>query len=128
MHPLLLAMLSIVITLVKNIIFPLIFFAMILNVVGFISPKFDLGKLAGLFKDVAMGIMSVVMTVFVGLSGYWGWPGRLLDGMTVKTGQDGGRYLYPVSGQDIGRYHGRDAGDFSYLKNGIGLVGVLIMF
>ena len=127
-HPLVFAALSIATTLMKNIIFPLIYFATILKVVSYISPRFNLEKLSGLGKDIAMGLLGITMAVFVGLLGIAGVGTSMIDGLTLKAAKLATGTFVPVIGRSLADALESILGTSLLLKNGIGLIGVIAIF
>jgi stage III sporulation protein AE len=82
MHPVIYVSLNIIATLIQNIVFPLIFCAAILGIVSSLSERFQVSRLADLFRDGSMLLTGLLLTIFTGIlgssggsrSGYrWGW-------------------------------------------------------
>ncbi|MEW6424228.1 MAG: stage III sporulation protein AE [Bacillota bacterium] len=84
-HPVILGTLTVLGTLTKNIVLPLIFFAAVLSIVGNLSPQFRVSHLAGLLKTVALGILGVFGTIFLGVLVIRGVAGGVGDGIALRT-------------------------------------------
>ena len=72
--PVILATLSIFGTLIKDVVLPC-FFVAILGIVGNLSERFKVSNLADLLKTVAMGLMGVFSTIFLGVLAIQGVAG-----------------------------------------------------
>jgi len=127
-HPAMLMMLGIVTTLIKTVVFPLIYFMAILNIVSYISPNFKVNRLAGLFKDLSLGLMGIVLTVFVGFLGMQGLAGSVADGLTIKAAKFATGAFIPVVGKSLADALDTVIGTSLILKNGIGIFGVMVIF
>lgn len=127
-HPLVLAGLSMAMLLIRNFIFPLIYFATVLKVVSYISPRFNLEKLSALGKDIALGILGITMAVFIGLLGIAGVSSSTIDGLTLKAAKMATGTFIPVIGRSLADALDGILGTSLLLKNGIGLLGVIAIF
>lgn len=127
LHPAMLFVLSLLLNMMKNIIFPLIYFNAVLRLVGHISPRFNLDKMAGLFKDVALGIMSISLTLFIAFLGLMGVAGATLDGLAVKAAKAASGIFIPIVGRSMADALDSVIGTTLILKNAIGVIGVLII-
>lgn len=127
-HPLVLAGLTMATFLIRHIIFPFIYFATVLKVVSYISPKFNLEKLSGLGKDIALGLLGITMSVFLGVLGIAGVGSSTLDGLTLKVAKMATGTFVPVIGRSLADALDGILGTSLLLKNGIGLIGVLGIF
>lgn len=85
LHPVILGSLTVIGTLTKNVVLPLIFFAAVLGAVGNLSAGFRVSHLAGLLKTVALGILGVFGTVLLGILAIRGVSGGVGDGITLRA-------------------------------------------
>ncbi|HHT64358.1 MAG: stage III sporulation protein AE [Bacillota bacterium] len=127
-HPAMIIMLGFVTMMIKTIIFPFIYFMAVLNIVGHIAPSFKVSRLAGLFKDLSVGFLGIVMTVFVGFLGMQGLAGSVADGLTVKAAKFATGAFIPVVGKSLADALDTVIGTSLILKNGIGILGVIVVF
>lgn len=127
-HPAMLMILGVSTNMIKVVIFPLIYFSVVLNIVSHISPQLKVNRLAGIFKDLAMGFFGIVMTIFVGFLGMQGLAGSVADGLTVKAAKFATGAFIPVVGKSLADALDTVIGTSLILKNGIGLLGVIIIF
>ncbi|WP_089611356.1 stage III sporulation protein AE [Dehalobacterium formicoaceticum] len=127
-QPTMVMMLSFSTFMIKTVVFPLIYFMAVLNIVSQISPHFKVTRLAGLFKDVSMGLFGIVMTVFVGFLGMQGLAGSVANGLTLKAAKFATGAFIPVVGRSLADAMDTVIGTSLILKNGIGIVGVIGIF
>ncbi|MGI6066544.1 MAG: stage III sporulation protein AE [Bacillota bacterium] len=127
-QPVMVVILTLAITIIKTVIFPMIYFMVILNVVSHISPEFKVNRLAGLFKDLAIGLLGIVMTIFVGFLSLQGITGAVADGLTFKAAKFAAGVFIPVVGKSLADAMDTVIGTSLILKNGIGILGVIVIF
>jgi len=126
-NPMILAAISIMMFLMKNIIFPLIYFSAILRLVSNISPNFNVDKMAGLFKDISLGIMSVCLTVFIAFLGLSGLASASMDGLAVKAAKSATGVFIPIVGKSLADALDSVLGTALVLKNTVGILGVVVI-
>ncbi len=126
-HPFMMVALGVITTIISTIIFPLIYFYAVLSIVSHISEKFKVNQLAGLIKDVTMGIMMLCMTLFVGALGFQGVTGVVADTLTLRTAKFLTGSFIPVVGGMLADALEAVVGTSILLKNAIGIIGVLII-
>lgn len=127
-HPAMVAMLGFATMMIKNVVFPFIYFMAVLNIVSHISPNFKVSRLAGLFKDLSLATLGIVMTVFVGFLGMQGLAGSVADGLTIKATKFAAGAFIPVVGRYLSEALDTVIGTSLILKNGIGMMGVIVIF
>lgn len=127
LHPAMLYVLSFTLKLMGSVVFPLIYFNAILKLIGQISPKFNLDKMAGLFKDIAMGVMSVTLTLFTAFLGLMGIAGVSLDGLAAKAVKTATGVFVPIVGRGIADALDSVASTTLLMKNSIGVIGCLVL-
>ncbi len=126
-NPLILTALSLMVDLINNFIFPLIYFSAILRLLGQISPRFNIDKLARLFRDIALGVMGVMTAVFIALIGILGVGTASFDGLTVKAAKSATGIFIPVVGRSLADAIDSVLGTALQLKNIVGIAGVLVL-
>ncbi len=127
-HPAMIMMLGLATTVIKTVVFPLIYFMAVLNIVSQISPAFKVNRLAGLFKDLSLGLLGIVMTVFVGFLGMQGLASSVTDGLAIKAAKTAAGAFIPVVGRSLAEAMDTVVGTSLILKNGIGIFGVIVIF
>lgn len=127
-HPLIFGSITVIGTVVKIIIFPLLFFAAILNVLSYLSEKFQVSRLADLMKTAAMMVMGLCSTVFLGLLAIKGVAGSVTDGVAIRTAKFATDAFIPVVGGMFSDALDAVIGSSLLIKNAVGLAGVVVIF
>jgi stage III sporulation protein AE len=127
-HPIMVLVLGLLSTVVKNVIIPLIFFSAILGFVNSISDRFQVSRLAGLFRQVSITLVMLLMTVFIGVISVQGVAGSIADGVALRTVKFATDAFIPVVGGMFSDAIEAVIGGALLLKNAVGLVGVIIIF
>lgn len=83
--PVLIMIVGVAATVIKNVFVPLIFLSTSLSIVNNISDRLHLGKLADLVKKTGLIIIGSTMTLFIGILAIQGPIGAVVDGVTNKT-------------------------------------------
>jgi stage III sporulation protein AE len=125
MHPVIYVSLNIIATLIQNIVFPLIFCAAILGIVSSLSERFQVSRLADLFRDGSMLLTGLLLTVFTGILGVQGVAGAVTDGVGLRTVKYLTGAVVPVVGGVLTDAVDAVAGCSLFIKNAVGIVGVL---
>lgn len=125
--PVILATVGIFGTLIKNIILPLLFFVAILGIVNNLSDKFKVSNLADLLKGVAMGLMGVFSTIFLGILTIQGVAGAVGDSVTFKTAKFGVDAFVPVVGGVLSDALAAVVSSSLLIKNAVGIAGVAVI-
>lgn len=127
-HPLTLLVLSTISTLIKNVVFPMIFFATLLGLANNISSRVEVSKLAELLKQWSIGLLGLFFTVFLGFMMVQGIAGSVADGVAMRTAKFGIGVFVPVVGKLFSDTLEAVVGTTLLLKNAVGLVGILAVF
>ncbi|MDA8233782.1 MAG: stage III sporulation protein AE [Clostridia bacterium] len=127
-HPLMVTVLGVIGALVKNVVFPLLFFAAILDIISNISERFQVSRLAGLFRTVGLGLMGIFLTVFMGIVAVQGVAGSVADGVALRTAKYATGVFVPVVGKMFSDALEAVVSSSVLLKNAVGLVGVIVIF
>lgn len=125
--PVILATLSIFGTLIKDIVLPLLFFVAILGIVGNLSERFKVSNLADLLKTVAMGLMGVFSTIFLGVLAIQGVAGAVGDSVTFRTAKFSVDAFVPVVGGMLSDALEAVISSSLLLKNAVGIAGVAVI-
>lgn len=127
-HPIIFGSLTTIGTVIKVIVFPLIFFAAVLNILSNLSEKFQVSRLADLMKTVAMGVMGLCSTIFLGIFAIKGVAGSVTDGVAIRTAKFATDAFIPVVGGMFSDALDAVIGSSLLIKNAVGLAGVIIIF
>ncbi|GAW94161.1 stage III sporulation protein AE [Calderihabitans maritimus] len=125
LHPFILISMGILSTLIKGVVFPLIYFAAILNLVSEISTRFKVSNLALLFRQICIGLLGLCLTLFIGLLSVQGVAGSVADSVTLRTAKFMTGTFVPVIGKLLSDAVEAVAGTSLLLKNAVGIVGAM---
>ncbi len=114
--------------LIKDLVFPLIFFSTVLMLLDHFSQDFKISRLGQLFRDAAIFIMGLSLTIFVGILGISGVAGSVSDGVTIRTAKFLTGAFVPVIGGMVADAVEAVVGASLLLKNGLVLAGVIMLF
>lgn len=123
-HPVLVSAVALIARLVKILVFPLILYSGIVGIVGYCCSGFQLSKLAALLKNIALGILGVAMTVFVGVVAVRGLAASVADSMSLRTAKFFSTSFLPVVGRALSDTAELVIGCSMVLKSGLGLFGL----
>lgn len=126
-HPIILVSLTSIGMVIKNVILPLIFFAAVLDMVTLLSEKFQLSRLSGLMKTVALGTMGLLSTVFLGLLSIQGVAGAVGDSVVIRTAKFATDAFIPVVGGVLSEAMEAVVGSSLLVKNAVGIAGMLVI-
>lgn len=126
-HPLIIFMVNMSGTIIFYVIFPLIFFSTVLDLISMISERYKLTQLAKLMRQVGIGLLSAFLTIFLGVISVQGAVTSISDGLTIRTAKYVTGNFVPVVGKMFSDAAETVVGASLLLKNGIGIVGVLIL-
>lgn len=123
-HPMILATVNIVGVMIKNIIFPLIYFSFIVSIVSNLSKRVELGKLSELGRQIITFIISAAFTIFIGILTIYGLSTKI-DGISIRTAKFAVDKFVPVVGGFLSDAVDAVIGSSTILKNGIGIIGLV---
>ncbi len=123
-HPLLVSAVGIIAGLVKGVIFPLILFSGVFGMVQFLSEGFQVNKIANLLRNLALGLLGLAMTVFIGLITIRGFAASVADSMALRTMKYFTNSFLPVVGGAVSDSVEMAAGCSQVLKSGVGVLGL----
>ncbi|KAF9113045.1 hypothetical protein BGX30_007095, partial [Mortierella sp. GBA39] len=124
-HPLIIFMINTIGTLIHVMVFPLLFFSAVLHLVSSLSDKYKLTQMANLLRNISVGLLGVLLTIFLGVISVQGITGSITDGVTIRAAKYG-------DNAEKNRKMFADATDTVIsasllVKNSIGLAGVIII-
>ncbi|WP_063847498.1 stage III sporulation protein AE [Bacillus sp. FJAT-28004] len=127
LHPLIIFMIHAVGTLIYKLVFPLLFFSAVLHIASALSEKFKVTQLANLLRNIGVGVMGVLLTVFLGVISVQGATGAVTDGVTLRTAKFVTGNFVPVVGRMFSDAADTVISASMLAKNAIGLAGVIIL-
>lgn len=122
-HPIVIATVNIIGSLIKNLVFPLIFFTFIIGIISNISQKEQFSRLGELFRQAIILIISASLTIFIGIMSMYGMTANI-DGVSIRTAKFAVDNFVPIIGSFLSDAMGTVIGCSSILKNGIGIIGL----
>lgn len=127
LQPSLFFMINMMGSLLTYIIFPLIYFEVVLKMVNQLSSEFKVDKLAGLFKSMILYIISISSTLFLALLSIQGVGGAVMDGLSIRTVKHVAGAFVPVVGGMIADVMDTVVGGSLLVKNSFGILGLLVL-
>lgn len=112
---------------IRNFVFPLIFFSTVLALVHSISPRLKVDKLANFFRDLCAWTLGLMITLFITLVCVKGLTGVMGDAVTLKTAKYLSSTFIPVIGKVLSDAAETVVGASLLFKNGLGLAGVIVL-
>ncbi|GAB6156889.1 stage III sporulation protein AE [Desulfotomaculum varum] len=127
-HPVIFGSITAISTIIKTIVFPLIFFSAVLTILSNLSEKFQVSRLADLMKTLALSVLGLCSTVFLGLLAIKGVAGSVTDGVAIRTAKFATDAFIPVVGGMFSDALDAVVGSSLLIKNALGMAGVIIIF
>ena len=127
MQPVIIIAMNLLGALTSNVVFPLIFCAAILGIVNQLSERLQLSRLANLFRDGSGILLSLFITVFLGILTIQGAAGAISDGVGIRTAKFATAAFIPVVGKILTDAVDVVVGCSLFMKNAIGIVGAVIL-
>ena len=127
LHPLIIFMIHAVGTLIYTLVFPLLFFSAVLHIASALSEKFKVTQLANLLRNISVGVLGVLLTVFLGVISVQGATGAVTDGVTLRTAKFVTGNFVPVVGRMFSDAADTVISASMLAKNAVGLAGVIIL-
>lgn len=123
--PLMLFVVSATGVVVKDVVLPLLMLGAVLQCVNFLSGRYQLTNLCGLFRQCGMVVMGLVMVVFIGVITIQGVAGSVTDGVALRTAKYATSTFIPVVGKLFADTVEVVMGASLLLKNAVGLAGIV---
>ncbi|WP_031514883.1 stage III sporulation protein AE [Desulfofalx alkaliphila] len=125
--PLIIGSITVIGTIIKNIVLPLIFFAAVLTILNGVSTKFNVSRMADLLKTVGMAVLGLCSTVFLGVLAVQGVAGAISDGVALRTAKYTTDAFVPVVGGMLSDALEAVIGSALLMKNAVGIAGVVMI-
>lgn len=124
-EPILIMLVEIGATVIKNFFIPLIFLVTVINIVNNISDKVQLTKLSGFMKQICTWGLGFILTVFIAVVTIQGSMGAVVDGVTSKTAKFALGAFIPVVGKYLADAADTVVGCTLVIKNASGLIAMI---
>ena len=125
-HPMILGTVNVLGIMVNSIIFPLIYFSFIVSILSNLSKRAELGKLAELGRQIITFVITATFTVFIGILTIYGLSTKI-DGLSIRTAKFAVDTFVPIVGGFLSDAVDTVIGSSAILKNGIGIIGLLVL-
>lgn len=125
-HPMIISTVNIIGIMIKNFIFPLIYFSFIIGVLSNISDRIQLKNLTDLSRKIIIFTITGFFTIFIGLLTIYGISNKM-DGISIRTAKFAIDSAVPIVGKFLSDSVDAVIGSINILKNGIGIVGLIVL-
>ncbi|MEH6936295.1 stage III sporulation protein AE [Bacillus sp. JJ664] len=126
-HPILIFLMHTSGLLVTYFVLPLILVSTILSIVSIINDELQVTKLAALIRNIAVGVLGVFLTIFLGVLSVQGMTTAVTDGVAIKTAKFVTSNFIPVVGKVFADVTDTVISASLLLKNTVGIVGLVTM-
>lgn len=127
LHPLIIFMIHLIGTLIYMVVFPLLFFSAVLHIVSTLTDKYKVTQLANLLRNISVGLLGILLTVFLGVISVQGVTSSVTDGVALKTAKYITGNFVPVVGRVFSDATDTVISASLLVKNAVGLTGVIIL-
>jgi stage III sporulation protein AE len=127
LHPLLLAGTGLVIQAVRDYLLPLAYLSGVIGLVGHLAEGFSLSRLSSLLRQVVIGGLGLLMSIFLGIISIQGISAAVADGVSLRTAKYLTGTFIPVVGGALADSMELAAGCSLLLKNTLGTFGALVI-
>ncbi len=126
-EPIILFIINFIGNIIQNLIIPAVLIFTSLIIISKISDKIKIDNLSKFLKSSIVWFLGIIMTVFVGVISLEGTLSSSVDGISSKTAKAIVSSAVPIVGKILGDATDTILGCSLILKNGIGIVGVIII-
>lgn len=129
-QPVMLMVVEISATVLKNFFMPLIFLSAILSIINNISDKIQLSRLTSLIRQITGWALGSILTVFIAVVSLQGSMGAVVDGVTSKAAKFAISAFIPIVGKTLSDAADTVIGCTLLIKNAAGIavmVGVIVI-
>ena len=124
-HPVMVAAIDGVALIVRAVVFPLALLGAVLDITSALSPSFRLTSLAGLLRQVSVGLLGLLFTIFLGIVAVQGAAGSIVDSVALRTAKYATRAFVPIVGGMLADMTDLVLTSSLLLRSGLGLVGLV---
>lgn len=130
LQPLLIMVVQVSATIIKNILIPLIVLSTIISIVDNISDKIQISRLSSFLKNITQWTLGLILTIFVAIVSLQGSLGAVVDGVTSKTAKFAIGAFIPVAGKYLADAADAVIGCTLLIKNAVGvaiMIGIVVI-
>ncbi|HHV06908.1 MAG TPA: stage III sporulation protein AE [Firmicutes bacterium] len=127
LHPFLLATITILGTLTQDIVFPLLYLSAVLNLVTYVVPEINVGRLASFISGACATLLGIILCVFVGVSAVQGAAAKVADGVSIRSAKFLAASFIPVVGKLFSDALEAVVGYSAVLQTAVSTVGMLLL-
>jgi len=128
LHPAILTALAVIGTLIRNVVLPLITFGIILSLIDRLSEGFEVSHLSALFRNLGLGLLGILSTIFLGVLAVQGVAGAASAGIALRTAKYAAGAFVPVVGGMLADAFEAVVGTSLLLKSAVGIAGMVLIF
>lgn len=126
-QPIIYTSLTVIATVIKTTVIPLVMFSAVLSIVSNISDKVKISKLASLIRGVSVGLLGIMLTIFTGIISVQGLAAASMDGLAAKTAKFAVDSFIPIIGDFLSEAFDTVISCSLIIKNGISIAGLIIL-
>jgi len=130
LQPLLISIVQVCATIIKNIFIPLVILSTIISVVGNISDKVQISRMSSFLKHITTWSLGIILTVFIAVVSVQGSLGAVVDGVTSKTAKFAIGAFIPIAGKYLADAADAVVGCTLLIKNAVGvavMIGIIVV-
>ena len=128
LQPILVLVVQVSATIIKNILIPLIVLSTIISIVDNVSEKIQITRFSAFLKNITQWSLGIILTVFVAIVSLQGSLGAVVDGVTSKTAKFAINMFIPVAGKYLADAADTVIGCTLLIKNAVGvaiMIGII---
>lgn len=126
-QPVLLFSVHLISNVVFLVVFPLIFFAAVLDIVSALSPRYKLTRLAGLLRTIGVASLGLALSAFIGVTSVQGLGKGIADGVALRTAKFTVSTFVPVIGKAVADASETVVSASLLVKNAVGIAGLVVI-
>jgi len=126
-HPIIIFLMNTSGLLIQYIVMPFLFLSALLSIVSTLSDQYKVTQLAQLLRNISIGLLGTVLTIFLGVISVQGATSAVADGITIRTAKFITGNFIPVVGRMFTDATDTVMGASLLLKNTIGMAGVAVL-
>lgn len=126
-HPVIVFMIHVTGIVISVVIFPLLFLSAMLSIASLFSERYQVTQLAALLRNIAVGGLGSLLTVFLAVLSIHGTTTAVTDGITLRTAKYVTGNFIPVVGRLFSDAADTVVGASLLVKNAVGLAGVIVL-
>ena len=127
LEPIILFMINFIGNFIQTFLIPVTLIIASLSIISKISNKVQIERISKFLKSGTIWILSILLTIFVGVVSLEGTLSSSIDGITAKTAKAVVSSAIPVVGKILGDAVDSVLGCGIILKNAVGFLGVIII-